>query len=1128
MSRASRKMAPRIPDAVWEQQRKTIERLFLHEDKQLGGQNGVILVMSRDFNFTATKSQYENQFRKWRVRKNITRKEWRTIFREFSQRPTHSQQTNIVFKGVIISKDRIEREQKRYQSNDAGFFEDATAMAASLGTSSHSNTTAACTTITDNLVSETAIAPLRRGIEYLQSSENLSPHMPYQLSTVNPIGSRSMRTEFSPFSWATRLPWELVSPWLLPSQNLIHRTGHGTSAHNTLFYSTNSAIVNQSTATSLAPIYMVSALLNNMSLPGITTIQNAHNLLRAIPKSEALRFFQSLPIQEWEILRERMFAAAVDDGHLATIKTMLDLGINFRDKIGVRSNTFHKPIEPLQLALDRRQLPVLNLYISQFDERESNIQLNSLRDKIIKTRETLDFHSGVLLGADWLSVLRKVILAGADPTIPCIMTALDDAELAREFLARQPAGLKEWLRLGLLRECIEQVGRKGFYVKHLQSIFDYIFEEHSLIDIVDDPDVVAALQSGFEAAIRRETWLTWTTEIIFETCARLGVRLQYSSLHQDVNSIVIEHCKKKDWISAHSVARTHTTTEFFAHKRTNAVQTDPDPKNAPYNLEMTREWQLECEARKQLKEAIENDDVDYINIKLRSGKWHEWRHVLERAISIGSDRIAAAILSSETYQDKYEDRGELLELLLRGRTVAVTALMEGNDQWSDALNRARDDNDFIPLDDLLHRMQPLQDEPLFPARIRLGFECNQQIALHALAHYAVEKNDFTLFDWLLAVGLDMDAVIEIRPHLRGLDSPLYRGSQVEVTLPPLITLAIDRNQIDWVRFMLNATAVKWNETLLTRAVKGKASSKIITLLLDPAANKIDTKQARYGYATLREAIQGRDYDTMALLIRNIDLTGLVWLTNHTSNSESTFLSPLGEAIALNDLRAVKLLLEGGADPNAIVSCHGIFNNDAEESPHSDLLRVNPLLAAIDIGNMDIIRLLVHKGAELDYPPKLGLLRTPLQRAAEIGSFEIVQYFLDKNVPVDGDLFYIGGSPLQFAALGGYVGIAQLLLEHDADPNYLPAQGDGRTAFEAAAEWGRVDMMALLAHWGVDWELDTGDEVVGYWPKDRDEYEPVNGTQYERALMFAERRGHMASKRYVQHLRSMDKSEAMEE
>ncbi|KAF1972385.1 ankyrin, partial [Bimuria novae-zelandiae CBS 107.79] len=148
--------------------------------------------------------------------------------------------------------------------------------------------------------------------------------------------------------------------------------------------------------------------------------------------------------------------------------------------------------------------------------------------------------------------------------------------------------------------------------------------------------------------------------------------------------------------------------------------------------------------------------------------------------------------------------------------------------------------------------------------------------------------------------------------------------------------------------------------------------------------------------------------------------------------------------------------------------------------------------------------LVEGGAGIDYERKTGLLRTPLQRAAEASNFEIVSYLVDRGALIDTSPVYSGATALQLAAMNGYVGITTFLLEHDANPNYPPAKGEGRTAFEAAAEWGRIDTMSLLMGAGVDLDMQIGDPPC---------------TQYERSVGFAEKNGYMASKRFVQHLYS---------
>jgi ankyrin repeat protein len=196
----------------------------------------------------------------------------------------------------------------------------------------------------------------------------------------------------------------------------------------------------------------------------------------------------------------------------------------------------------------------------------------------------------------------------------------------------------------------------------------------------------------------------------------------------------------------------------------------------------------------------------------------------------------------------------------------------------------------------------------------------------------------------------------------------------------------------------------------------------------------------------------------------------------------------------------KWLLEHSADPNAYVAALGTLHMSTDGE--SFLLLVTPLLAAISTGSLPMIRLLVEYGATIDDVRNSGLTRTPLQRAAELGHFDIVKYFIDQHAIIDTEPAYFGGTALQLAAMNGHVGIARLLLENGADSNHLPAKGDGRTAFEAAIERGRVDTVLLLMRHGVDLDLRVGDPLE---------------TQYDRARRFAEKNGKFASKRMAERL-----------
>lgn len=117
--------------------------------------------------------------------------------------------------------------------------------------------------------------------------------------------------------------------------------------------------------------------------------------------------------------------------------------------------------------------------------------------------------------------------------------------------------------------------------------------------------------------------------------------------------------------------------------------------------------------------------------------------------------------------------------------------------------------------------------------------------------------------------------------------------------------------------------------------------------------------------------------------------------------------------------------EEQCNPNTLVTKEGV---ESLNISGSILIRLSPLLAAIDLSDLHIIKLLVENGADATHAPRYGLLRLPLQRAAEIGNFEVVEYLISQGVLADENQFYSGGTALQLAALSGHVGIATYLLD----------------------------------------------------------------------------------------------------
>lgn len=276
---------------------------------------------------------------------------------------------------------------------------------------------------------------------------------------------------------------------------------------------------------------------------------------------------------------------------------------------------------------------------------------------------------------------------------------------------------------------------------------------------------------------------------------------------------------------------------------------------------------------------------------------------------------------------------------------------------------------------------------------------------------------------------------------------LNRGANIEHRdkkgFTPLI-LAATAGHAKVVETLLNAGAhieaqsERTKDTPLSLACSG-GRYEVVEILLQRGANKEHRNVS--DYTPLSLAASGGFVNIIKLLLDN-------GAEINSRTGSKLGISPLMLAAMNGHATAVKLLLDMGSDINAQIETNrntaltlacfqgrhevvSLLLDRKANVEHRAKTGLTPLMEAASGGYVEVGRVLLEKGADVNAPPVPSSKDTALTIAADKGHYKFVELLIQRGAQVEVKNKK-GNSPLWLAANGGHLEVVQLLNSATAD------------------------------------------------------------------------------------------------
>jgi ankyrin repeat protein len=244
---------------------------------------------------------------------------------------------------------------------------------------------------------------------------------------------------------------------------------------------------------------------------------------------------------------------------------------------------------------------------------------------------------------------------------------------------------------------------------------------------------------------------------------------------------------------------------------------------------------------------------------------------------------------------------------------------------------------------------------------------------------------------------------------------------------------------------------------ISYAARQGHTAAVKLLLAQGADPNLDERGAARGSALWGAVTGGHAECAKILLAHGADPNGSV----------EAGASPLGQAMKLSHHELASLLYTYGASMTLDLACWIGRIDLAAEIIKGAPTSVNtggdygPLCMAAGYGHMDIVKLLIRNGADLN---ALWYANNYIGYAVDTG-MEMVTYLLDSGADPN-NANWLGVTYLHKASMLGNVPLARLLLEYGADLQAVEAEYES-TPIGWAAKYGQTEMVRFLLEQGAD-------------------------------------------------------------